>query len=209
MSAGTREGRPVTARLLVGAAGIVVSAAALHRDRVDDCEARAFRLVNEQPDRLFPPVWVIMQAGTLAAAPVAAGAAWLTGRRALAARLLVTGTAAWAGSKLVKYAVRRPRPAALLPGTRCRGREQSGLGYLSGHAGVAMALAAGAWPDLDCRGRSAVAVAVPSVALARLYVGAHLPLDVVGGAALGLAVDAAWSLRLSGTRPARLRPLLR
>ena len=31
--------------------------------------------------------------------------------------------------------------------------------------------------------------AVPVVGLARMYVGAHLPLDVVGGYAVGLAVD--------------------
>jgi membrane-associated phospholipid phosphatase len=38
------------------------------------------------------------------------------------------------------------------------------------------------------------------VCLARLYVGAHLPLDVVGGAALGLAV--AGLVRLVLGRPA-------
>jgi membrane-associated phospholipid phosphatase len=32
------------------------------------------------------------------------------------------------------------------------------------------------------------------VGLARIYVGAHLPLDVAGGAALGLAIDAAMTL---------------
>jgi undecaprenyl-diphosphatase len=37
------------------------------------------------------------------------------------------------------------------------------------------------------------------VALARVYVGAHLPLDVLGGAALGLAV--AGAVRLIFGRP--------
>lgn len=33
-------------------------------------------------------------------------------------------------------------------------------------------------------------VAIPVVGLCRIYVAAHLPLDVLGGAALGLAVEA-------------------
>ena len=36
------------------------------------------------------------------------------------------------------------------------------------------------------------------VALSRVYVGAHLPLDVVGGAALGVAVAAGVHLTLGG-----------
>ena len=58
------------------------------------------------------------------------------------------GTSAWALSKVVKRLVRRPRSAGLLPGTRRRGREPAGLGYLSGHADVAVALGAGAFPRL-------------------------------------------------------------
>ncbi|MDQ4069415.1 MAG: hypothetical protein M3203_08095 [Actinomycetota bacterium] len=40
----------------------------------------------------------------------------------------------------------------------------------------------------------AVLTAVLVVGLGRIYVGAHLPLDVVGGAALGLVVESALGL---------------
>jgi undecaprenyl-diphosphatase len=62
---------------------------------------------------------------------------------------------------------------------------------VSGHAGVALALGTAAYPELGRTGRLATLVAVPTVGLCRIYVGAHLPLDVIGGAAMGLAVDAA------------------
>ncbi|MBO0817770.1 MAG: phosphatase PAP2 family protein [Actinobacteria bacterium] len=125
---------------------------------------------------------------------MAAAMAWLAGERQLAVRLLAAGTGTWALSKLVKQMVRRPRPASLLPGTHRRGPDAAGLGYLSGHAGVAVALGAAALPHLGPVGRSLALLAIPAVGLTRVYVGAHLPLDIVGGAALGLAVDAAITL---------------
>ena len=181
-------------RLGVSAAAVLVTAMAAHRDRVGPWEATAFRAINGLPDSLHVPAWVIMQLGTLGAVPAAAGAAWLAGDGELAGRLLVSGTCTWALSKLVKRMVRRPRPAALLAGTRGRGREAAGLGYLSGHAGVAVALGAAALPRLGPAGRVFALSAIPAVGLTRVYVGAHLPLDIAGGAALGLAVDAAAGL---------------
>ena len=126
-------------------------------DRVGPREARVFLAVNGLPDALYPAAWVVMQAGAFGAVPAASASAWLTGDRVLAGRLLAGGTAAWALSKLVKQAVRRPRPAVLLPGTRGRGRDATGLGYLSGHAAVAIALGAAALPRLGPAGRALVA----------------------------------------------------
>src|SRR5262249_56515325 len=100
--------------------------------RVSPAEAKVFGAVNGLPDALYPPAWAIMQLGTLGAAPAAAGAAWLAADGELAGRLLASGVATWALSKLVKQVVRRPRPAALLPGIRRRGPDAAGLGYPSG-----------------------------------------------------------------------------
>ena len=190
-------------RLGAGAAALLVTALAVRRDRVGPAEAAAFRAVNELPGRLYPPAWVVMQLGTLGAAPTAAGVAWLAGDRELAGRLLAGGTSAWALSKVVKRLARRPRPASLLPGTRLRGREATGLGYLSGHAAVAVALGAAAFPRLGTAGRAATLGAVPAVGLTRIYVGAHLPLDVAGGAALGLMINAALRIVGNSRRAAR------
>jgi undecaprenyl-diphosphatase len=199
-TAGTAQHSPAVAlaspraQLAAAAAVVAVTALAVHRRHVSPWEASAFRAVNGLPSSVYPAAWACMQLGAFGAVPATAGAAWVAGDRELAGRLLAGGTATWALAKLVKRAVRRPRPAALLAGTRCRGRPATGLGYLSGHAGVAAALGAAALPRLGPRGRALVRIAVPAVGLTRIYTGAHLPLDIAGGAALGLAVDAAVSL---------------
>ena len=181
-------------RVGLGTVATTVTALAARRQRVSRCEVKTFRAVNDLPDSLYVPSWAIMQLGTLGAAPAAAAAALLAHDRDLAGRLLAGGMGTWVLSKLVKQMVRRPRPAALVSGTNSRGRDASGLGYLSGHAGVAVALGATAFPRLSPSGRAVVVAVVPIVGLSRIYVGAHLPLDVAGGAALGLAVDGAVAL---------------
>lgn len=187
-------------RALLGLAGLAVSVAPVHRDRIGRRELRAFRLVNDLPDSLFRPAWTVMQFGALGAAPATAAVAWAAGDRRLATRLATGGTAAWALAKVVKRLVRRGRPNVLLPGVHCRGSEASGLGFLSGHAAVSVALAAAAVPHLRPGGRRAALAVAPLVGLSRIYVGAHLPLDIVGGAALGLLVDGTTRL---GMEPAR------
>lgn len=189
--AAKRPGRQIA----LGIAGVAVSALPLRRGRLGRREARTFRAVNGLSERLYAPTWVVMQLGNFTAVPATAAVAWSAGRPRLAVRLLEAGTATWVLAKLAKRVAQRGRPASFLSGIHHRGKEAKGLGYLSGHSGVSMALAATALPHVGRRARPIVAGLVPVVGLSRLYVGAHLPLDVVGGAALGLAVSGALSLQ--------------
>ena len=62
----------------------------------------------------------------------------------------------------------------------------TGFGHLSGHTAVAVALATTLVPSLpDPATAGAITLAVIA-GCARIYAGAHLPLDVIGGAGLGI-----------------------
>ena len=183
--AALRESGPIVAGLVI--LGLLAQRA--QGGTVGPTEERAFRMVNDLPDFLERPVWVIMQGGSLAAVAVATVVA---SRRSpeTAARLAVAGTASWASAKVIKRLVRRGRPADHLSGVTVRGARQSGQGFPSGHAAVAATLAVIGSPVLAApQARLAWALAI-AVGGARQYVGAHLPLDVIGGAALGIASGA-------------------
>lgn len=156
--------------------------------RVVRAEADVFRLVNDLPDALSGPLWLVMQVGWVGAVPLATGIAALARRRRLAVDLAAGGLGAWLAAKAVKLLFHRARPGAILGDVVLRGVAEAGHGFVSGHAAVAAALATVAAGHTSRRTRRAAWVGVWLVALARVFVGAHLPLDVLGGAALGWAV---------------------
>lgn len=146
-----------------------------------------FRVVNNLPEIVFPLVWAVMQLGNVVAVPVVAALAALTRRFRMARDLLVSGLLAYLAADLVKGVVGRERPAGLVDANLLDGNV-SGIGFISGHAAVAAALATAAVPYLSRRGRRVAWALAWAVALARVYVGAHLPLDILGGAAVGWAI---------------------
>jgi membrane-associated phospholipid phosphatase len=188
------------ALVVLGSVLLVLSSLAVHPHSVAGAERSVFRILNDHTVMFFAVVWPIMQLGNFIAVPIAALVAAATRRWRLAASILVGGVATYMLAKEVKSAVPRGRPARLLPDVHIRGTAAVGRGYISGHAAVVTLLAALAWPYLGRRSRVAVVIIAAAVCLARVYVGAHLPLDIVGGAALGLAV--AGLVRLLFGRPA-------
>jgi glycosyltransferase 2 family protein len=181
--------RPAHAvRLLIALAVLGLSAVPVRRGHVGPLEAHIFHLINDLPGGIYRALWVIMQLGNVIAAFVAACIALLFRRVRFALDLLVAGGGAWLLAKLVKRIVDRGRPPELLSHVIIRGAPLTGHGYVSGHAATAAALATVAWPYLGKRSRIVALVLAMIVAFARIYVGAHLPLDVLGGAAMGWAI---------------------
>ncbi len=189
------ETRPVrnpadVVRVVAGSLCIGAGAVVARRARLSGLETDLFRVANDLPGFFEVPLRSVMQAGSLGAVPAAGVVALATRRPRLARDLTLAGGGAWVAAKALKSITGRGRPGALLQNVVFRGGRDSGLGYPSGHAAVAAALATSARPHLGRTGRRAASGTVAVVGVGRIFVGAHLPVDVMGGAALGWVLGA-------------------
>jgi membrane-associated phospholipid phosphatase len=185
------------ALLALGAGTLVLTLPAVAPGTIGPGEERVFRAVNDLPDALVwalrPAQWAGVLGGPLLVAAVAA--AYRRPRLAAGLVLLVP-------LKLVvehwvlKAAVERRRPGALLEDVTARGVPLDGLAFPSGHAVIAFGVVVLVAPHLR-RGWTAAVLALAVLnSVSRVYLGAHAPLDLVGGAGAGIALGAAISLLL-------------
>lgn len=182
-----------TRRLVVAGATFVLLiglGAVARRTAVSQFELDVFRWFNGWPDVIARPLWLVMQLGSLwggLVTGVVVMAALRGWRGALAGA--VAAASAWAFAIIDKAWVSRGRPADYLATVDSRFEHlPTGNGYPSGHTAVAFAVATLVAGSLRGRWRVVPYVLATLVGVGRLYFGAHLPLDVVGGAALGVAV---------------------
>jgi undecaprenyl-diphosphatase len=178
---------------VAASAGLVVLAlgmVAVRHGEVSGPEEGVFRAVNDLPGALYPLLWPFQQAGAVLVGPVVALVAAGFRKFRLAVMLLVATAAKLGLERVVKAMVSRRRPGTSI-GTDIHLRGDVNIGgesFVSGHAVLIAALAGVVSPYLPGRWKVVPWVIVALVMATRVYVGAHNPLDVVCGAALGLAV---------------------
>ena len=185
------RGSRLQSGVVVGSIGLgclLLSGLAATEPHPSWAERRLFEWVNGAPDLPAALSWLPMQLGNVTVVAVAAGAARLQRCTRLAAATAAGGIGAWLAAKLAKVVVDRGRPADVLAGVVVRHDESGGGGWVSGHATVAAVLLTIAWPYLSPRLRVSGVALVGLVSVARVYAGLHLPLDVIGGVALGVVI---------------------
>ena len=210
-------GRKRDLTVLAVAAVVLALSTLAAKATLSDAEVAVFRAINGLPQRLHSVVWPVMQYGTFITIPALAAVALLFRRFRMAAAMVLAGVGVYLLALAIKSFVERGRPAALLPGVE--GREVFGegsLGYPSGHAAVAAALTVVVAAHLSRRWAIGALVLGFAVLFGRMYVGAHLPLDVVGGAALGVVAGSIVNLLIRpspspspGSESGRTAPLVR
>jgi len=192
---------PGDAYIIVGGLALAAVLSVFRLDHISAAERSVSNGINHLPDGFNGPVEPVMMVGTLVAVPIAALVALAFRQMRLSAVLLASGLLAYAVAKVAKQMVHAGRPLDVFaPGdVIVRGAAQLGLGYPSGHSAVSAALAFAALPYLPRRLRWWVLLIPLIVGFARVFVGAHLPLDIVGGWAIGTAC--AFAVHLAVGRP--------
>lgn len=167
-------------------------------------EEAVFHVINYLPSFLSPLLVFIMQGGALFFVFIAAPIALLVKHRRLAVKILFGGVGGWWLARVMKELIQRERPGFLVADIVDRA-QASGLGFPSGHSTVAAVIATVVVPYVPKRWRKIIWVLAWTVAISRVYVGAHLPLDIFGGLALGWLIGSL--LNLGFGTPAKPVPL--
>jgi membrane-associated phospholipid phosphatase len=188
--------------LIAVGASVLIGSALLAKQGVGGWEVATFQAINGLPSSLRPILWILNQYGTAITIPIATVVALLFRKWTLAVALAVSGISVYVLAKVIKGYVERGRPAAVIDSVVEREAfSPASLGYPSGHAAVAWAITIILLAFVGSRRWQIVAIVLAIVVpIIRMYVAAHLPLDLIGGAALGVVVASAVALTLRASR---------
>jgi undecaprenyl-diphosphatase len=189
------------ALIAIGAAIVLFTFCAIvaSSGEVSTSEQAVFRAINGLPEWLSPPSQAIQLIGVLGVGPLVALVALIARRPRLAVAALMVTALKLAAERIVweVLGIHRARPGVTEPDVTVRGNTPaSGLSFVSGHMILVTGLAWVITPYLRGRWRILPWLVVCLVAFARMYLGAHNPLDVVGGFALGTVIGAGTYLLL-------------
>lgn len=151
-------------------------------------EITIFHTINGWPDSLtwpFKAASVAQDSMWIAAAAVVATFALRMWR--LSWRLAASTVGGYAIAFLLKHEIARPRPEGFLHDVHQRWTD-TGAGFPSGHMMIMTVVMLSVLPYLPSKWRWLVPALIIMTGLSRVYLGAHAPLDIIGGFAVGLLV---------------------
>ncbi|MFN8233358.1 MAG: phosphatase PAP2 family protein [Actinomycetota bacterium] len=182
------------------AAGLIIFAGCgliARSGAVSDPERSVFEAINHLTDALQPVGVGVQFLGVLVVGPLVAAVALIWRRPRLAVAALAVTALKLVAERVVWRMVQRSRPGVTEPEAIVRaGTARTGAAFVSGHVILVTGLAVATTPYLSGRWRIVPWAIVALVSFARIYLGAHNPIDVVGGLGLGYAIGSLVNLVL-------------
>jgi membrane-associated phospholipid phosphatase len=190
--------------LLLVLCGVIAS-----NGTVGDVERSVFHAINDLPGWLYPVLWPFQQFGNLLVAlVVGVGIAVALRQWWVAVAVGAAVVLKLLGEQAVKEIVQRSRPGTTIGDITMRGDVSAGgLSFVSGHAVIVTAVAGVLTPILPRPWRWVPWAIVLLNGVTRVYVGAHNPLDIVGGVGLGLVIAGVLNAILAGLGSRRADPV--
>ena len=189
----TRVPRAMTAVLLAGLGAVLfgVSALLITTGAVS-WDARLFRILNQVPAAaasvLTPLSHLLLPAGILIVVLLAVIYVAARNRSVLpVAAAAVAAGAAWALAHAAKAVADRPRPYQVIVDAVLRQQPAHGTSFPSSHTAVTLAVTIALIPFLPTALAAAGIGYAVLVGWSRVYLGVHYPLDVLAGAGIGMA----------------------
>jgi undecaprenyl-diphosphatase len=177
---------PVYLIFILFALLIFLQAMLLAQGSVGPFETALFRLFNQLPDWLEWPIEIISTLGSFGAIIAVAFIAVIRRHYVNAIKIILAGTSAYLTAYALKSLDIRPRPEQLLDNVIVRESAIGSNGFPSGHAAVATAIGIIVYQYVPRRFHKYVTLGILGVMASRLYLGVHLPWDLLGGYAVGL-----------------------
>ena len=188
--------------LIVAGVGLIVLAPSIafaRAPRISAVETRIFHAINGLPNGLYPLLWLPMQLGNLA---VGTGVGLMialldrdltVGIGVVAVMALKLVTERIVRREMAEHLAVRQRPGTSQIGAILRGSDvpASGPSFPSGHVILAAGVGTVISPIIPSTWWWLPALAAALVAIGRVYVGAHNPLDVTAGLGAGLLLGGA------------------
>jgi membrane-associated phospholipid phosphatase len=155
--------------------------------RLDIWVFTMFNLRGHHPLWLDRLMWIATQIGNGMVGLLLGITLYFSGSRRVAIELLLGILSLWLAVELTKAIVERTRPFHVLEGSRVIGWREIGKSFPSGHTAQAffMATMLSRTIGFGSLTTGVLYSLAALVAITRIYVGAHYPRDVIGGAILG------------------------
>lgn len=179
--------RRVIVVLLLGFCVVMLSLIWSEGEVIDRWLFTAMNMRGRRSKTLDRLMWGLTQIGNMATALVLAAAVYFLGYHLIAAEIVLGMISLWLVVESFKMLVDRERPYLALLGARVIGVHEPGLSFPSGHTSQTffmMTLLVQVF-RLGPLGATCLYTLAFLVGFTRMYVGAHYPRDVLGGAMLG------------------------